>query len=306
MTYARAHLVDSENGGFFHCISRCVRRSWLCGRDAASGRSFEHRREWVEARLLELTSIFAIDLYGYAVMSNHYHCVVSVDPRRVRCWDDEEVARRWCGLCPGRTPLQSDHKRAALLGSPAQLARVRKRLGSLSWFMRAINEPIARRANREDDVKGRFWEGRFKSVALLDEAALVACMAYVDLNPLRAKDAARIERTRHTAIARRISREGRDDAFLVPLDTLGLTLADYRALLAWTVSVDRGAVAQPRAEAARALTCLRQAPYGWLGQVKAHRFKYRAYGALDLLTGYARSLGQRYLRGAKPGLAAPP
>jgi hypothetical protein len=187
MTYPRAHLVDTDNGGFYHCISRCVRRGWLCGRDSLSGRSFEHRRDWVEARLLELANLFAVDLYGYAVMSNHYHCVVEVLPAKAAEWSDDEVARRWCALCPASTEQETALKRFALLAIQKRVDGVRTRLASLSWFMRFINEPIARRANREDNVTGRFWEGRFKSVALLDEAGVIACMAYVDLNPVRAK-----------------------------------------------------------------------------------------------------------------------
>ena len=305
MTCARAHLVDADNGGFYHCISRCVRRGWLCGEDVVSGRSFEHRREWVEARLLELATLFAVDLYGYAVMSNHYHCVVEVVPRRVAQWSDEEVARRWCLLCPGRTDEETALKHSALLANTERLAEARRRLGSLSWFMRFINEPIARRANREDDVTGRFWEGRFKSVALLDKAAVLACMAYVDLNPVRARLAQRAEETEHTSIARRVRATGRRAEPLAPLSALCLTLSDYRALLEWTVSVHHGGVAAPEGAASRALTHLKQNPNAWLGAVKAHRFRYRAYGALELLRRHAESLGQRYLHGARPGMAAP-
>ena len=305
MTYPRAHLVDADNGGFYHCISRCVRRGWLCGQDAVSGRSFEHRRDWVEARMLELADVFAVNLFGYAVMSNHYHCVVEVVPGRAARWSDGEVARRWCTLCPGSTEEETALKRSALLGNRDRLTEVRARLASLSWFMRFINEPIARRANREDGVTGRFWEGRFKSVALLDEAAVVACIAYVDLNPVRARIASRAQDAEHTSIARRVGTGGKRSAPLAPLSALSLTLAEYRALLDWTVGVHHGGIASPQAMATRALTRLEYRPDAWLGAVRAHRFKYRAYGALALLRRHAQSLGQRCLRGARPGMAAP-
>ena len=305
MTYPRAHLIDADNGGFYHCISRCVRRGWLCGQDAVSGRSFEHRRDWIEARLLELANLFAMNLYAYAVMSNHYHCVVEVVPGRSAQWSDEEVAHRWCELCPGSTDEETTLKRSALLGNRDRLAEVRARLGSLSWFMRFINEPIARRANREDGVTGRFWEGRFKSVALLDGAAVVACIAYVDLNPVRARVTSRAEEAQHTSIARRVRTTGKLSAPLAPLSALALTLPEYRALLDWTVGVDHGGIALPQGIVTKVLTRLEYRPDAWLGAVRSHRFRYRAYGALSLLRRYAESLGQRCLRGARPGMAAP-
>lgn len=305
MTYPRAHLVDTDNGGFYHCISRCVRRGWLCGWDSLSRRSFEHRRAWLEARLLKLTTIFAVNLHAYAIMSNHYHCVVEVTPRRVDQWSDAEVAERWCRLCPGATEQETALKRRALLANQARIAELRQRLASLSWFMRSVNETIARRANREDAVTGRFWEGRFKSIALLDEAAVLACMAYVDLNPVRAKLTSRPEQAEHTSIARRVRHEGRRTTPLQPLSALGLTLEHYRALLDWTADVDRGELQQPDRETTTLLHRFDYKADSWLGAVKAHRSKYRAYGALQRLRAHAEQLGQRFLRGAKPGLAAP-
>ena len=305
MTYPRAHLVDVENGGVYHCISRCVRRGWLCGEDVVSGRSFEHRRGWVEERLLRLAGLFAVELHGYAVMSNHYHVVIETVPQRAREWDDEEVARRWCALSSLRDGDDVRHRSAALLGNPARLAELRERLGSLSWYMRYINERIARRANREDGVTGRFWEGRFKSIALLDEAALLACMAYVDLNPVRAKLTTRPEQGEHTSIARRVRHQGRRTTPLQPLCALALTLEHYRALLDWTAAVDQGEFEQPGRETTTLLRHFEYNADSWLGAVKAHRTKYRAYGALQRLRAHAEQLGQRFLRGAKPGLAAP-
>ena len=304
MTYARAHLVDTENGGFYHCISRCVRRSWLCGRDSVSGRSFEHRRGWIESRLLELSELFAVELYGYAVMSNHYHVVVQVDPKRVGEWSDESVVRRWLRLCPGASAEHEARKRQALLEDAERVAELRVRLGSLSWFMRFVNEPIAREANREDRCTGRFWEGRFKSVALLDEAAVLACLAYVDLNPVRAEVTARAESGPYTSIRRRVGESEKASTPLASLDALGMTLPDYVALVRWTARVEQGGVAGPRGEAAQALSGMGQSPEAWLRQVRAHRFKYRAYGAAGRLRRYAEALGQSWIRGCRHGALA--
>jgi REP element-mobilizing transposase RayT len=184
----------------------------LCGEDRHSGRNDEHRRGWIEARIRQLASVYAIDVAAYAVMSNHYHIVVKVDAQRALEWSDDEVLERWTQLFDGPPLVQrylQPATRAAL--GDAELAQVREwarvyrtRLYDLSWYMRVLNEGIAREANREDGVKGHFWEGRFKSQALLDEHALLAALAYVDLNPIRAAVAETPEASDYTSVQARL------------------------------------------------------------------------------------------------------
>lgn len=138
-----------------------------------------------------LASVFALDVAAYAVMSNHYHVVVKINPDDVDCWSNDEVLERWCCLYKGPLLVQRYQRNEELI--PAEMLRVdqyadvfRARLADLSWFMKCLNEPIARQAYKEDKCTGHFWESRFKSQALDTEEAVLSCMAYVDLNPLRA------------------------------------------------------------------------------------------------------------------------
>jgi REP element-mobilizing transposase RayT len=262
MPKPRKTLVSLDATPYYHCVSRCVRRAFLCGEDAFTGNSYEHRRQWIEDRLLELASIFSIDLCAYAVMSNHYHVTLHINSEQALSWSVLEVVEHWHRLFKGSLLSQrfcqgevlSKAERNALSD---QVNEWRERLMSISWFMRCINEPIARQANHEDKVTGRFWEGRFKSQALLDEKALAACMVYVDLNPIRARMAASPEQSDHTSIKQRIEQalktkqpylpEQQPDS-LFPFagnprkdmpDGLPFNLADYLELVDWSGRIIR-------------------------------------------------------------------
>ncbi|MCQ2037470.1 MULTISPECIES: acyltransferase family protein [Stutzerimonas stutzeri subgroup] len=212
MTQPRSILVSLDDTSWYHCVCRCVRRAFLCGDDRLSGQNYDHRRGWIAERMKELAQVFAIDIAAYAVMSNHYHLVAHVDRARALSWSTDDVLARWTRLFSG-PPLVVRYlspERAAL--GAAELARIaeyaecyRARLHDLSWFMRVLNESVARQANAEDECTGRFWEGRFKSQALLDEQALLAAMAYVDLNPIRAGIAETPEDSDYTSIQERLA-----------------------------------------------------------------------------------------------------
>jgi REP element-mobilizing transposase RayT len=210
MTQARENQISLEDTSFYHCYVRCVRRAFLCGSDKLTGNNYDHRKQWLVSRMRFLSYIYAIDICAYAVMSNHYHVVLHVDQQRAKNWTDEEVVERWLQLYKGNFLIQRwQNSRAAL--SKAELTVIadiiedwRGRLCSISWFMRGINETIARMANEEENTKGRFWEGRFKSQALLDEGALLTCMAYVDLNPVRANLADDLVDSDFTSIQQRL------------------------------------------------------------------------------------------------------
>lgn len=209
MTRPRKELVSVEDTPYYHVVSRCVRRSFLCGVDHSTGKDYEHRRQWIEDRIRILSSLFSIDICAYAVMSNHLHIVLKLCPYQADNWSDTEVVERWLSLFKGPLLIQQWHageplSKAQLDAVSDMIAIYRQRLSSLSWFMKCLNEPIARQANQEDKCTGHFWESRYKSQALLTEEALLSCMAYVDLNPVRADMATTPEESNHTSIKERI------------------------------------------------------------------------------------------------------
>jgi len=337
---ARAELVDPAEVAVFHCINRCVRRAYLCGQDPLTGQDYSHRKAWLERRLRFLAGQVGIDVLGFAILSNHFHVLLRSRPDVVAGWSDTEVATRWLALCPNRKTDTGQHAEPTapeinmIRNMPERLAEIRDRLSNISWFMRLVAEPLARFANQEDQTSGRFWQGRFRAVKLCDEAAVLACAAYVDLNPIRAGVASTLEASDFTSVQRRIESEDlpeecatRTDGWLAPLQLderaaasqsngtpstlrqrasdqgfLPLSFAEYKTLLEWTARNVRNRHAVAAGDRPRALARVGISAPAWL-RLAAHFGKLfqRVAGAPESI---ARLKGRRRFRCRQADLLA--
>ena len=282
---------------------------FLCGEDKSTGHNFDHRRGWVEDKLLSLSQVFAIDVCAYGVMSNHTHMVLFVDEVTAKSWTSIEVIERWHQLFKGTLLTQQyyrgeeipDHLMASLLET---VNVYRHRLMDISWFMRLLNQDIATKANQEDRCTGHFWEGRFKSQALLDEAALAACMAYVDLNPVRANIAKTPETSAHTSVKARVesAKKGKQPNMLQPFvgnprqvmpKFLPFELKEYLELIELTgrcLREDKAGYIEEKQPVL--LSRLNINPENWLTLTKDFRTLFHgAVGHSDVLSDYCEHNG---------------
>jgi REP element-mobilizing transposase RayT len=323
MTYARKNLISLQDTPYYHCVARCVRRAWLWGTDDFSGKDYSHRKQWVIDRLQQLTNIFTIDICAYAVMSNHYHLVLHVDKERATNLTEQDVIARWKQLFGLPMLVEHYHKGQTTTKAEANRAKEiihlwRGRLYDISWFMRCLNEHLARLANKEDNCKGRFWEGRYKSQALLDEAGLLTAMAYVDLNPIRASIAKTPETSVFTSVYDRIkaikrnTKDHKQTKPIIPLHpfhvphtkdepALPFQLTDYLELVDWTGrAIREGKRGHIPNQLPNILTRLNIDPHAWKQAMIPHGNVFgRAMGQLDTLRLHAKTLGQSWVRGLK-------
>jgi REP element-mobilizing transposase RayT len=305
---------------YYHVVARCVRRAWLWGFDEYAGRDYAHRKAWILERLHLLSSIFSIEICAFAVMSNHYHLVLYVDRNRAESLTQEEVAKRWTRIFGTPTCIRQ-YLSGESLESERELAESlielwRCRLYDISWFMKSLNEHLARRANAEDNCTGKFWEGRFKSQALLDEAGLLTAMAYVDLNPVRAGIAETPEESEFTSICERVrelkpKQNGATGAGVVCLrrfassdhqgSTIPFGLQEYLALVDWTGRVirpdKRGFINNQLPAIAQRLNIDAEA---WKHSMRPGGNVFgRAMGKLNHMRLHANTLGQSWVRGLR-------
>ncbi|AMV32830.1 hypothetical protein VN12_11950 [Pirellula sp. SH-Sr6A] len=211
MRSARADIYRPDEVATVHTIATIVRKYFLLGDDALTRKDHSHRGLWITKQIEEQAQYFGIDVLGHAIMSNHFHSVLRSRPDIVQEWDDTEVARRWMLMCPKRknkdkTPAEPNEKELdAIRTKPEKLKEIRLRLSDISWWMRILCQRVAKRANLELQETGRLFNGRFKAVRLLDDEAILACVSYVDLNPIRAQVAQTLEASQYTSVAQRFA-----------------------------------------------------------------------------------------------------
>lgn len=203
MTQPRSQIVDTSVTCWYHCISRCVRSAFLL----AENGSF-HRKEWIDNRIKELESIFAISVAGFSILDNHLHMLIRIDPDVEAAWTPTEVVTRYFKVFPHKINRKVVEPTPDMINELANNAEWvderRSRLGSLSWFMKCLKEPLARLANKEDNAKGAFFQARFKSVAIVDTESLLTAAAYIDLNPVAAGIVDLPEHSPFTSIKERV------------------------------------------------------------------------------------------------------
>ncbi|MEE4243899.1 MAG: hypothetical protein V2I33_00725 [Kangiellaceae bacterium] len=318
MATARKDIISEGVAGFYHCYNRCVRRAYLCGIDDETGKDYSHRKQWLVNQIKVMSKCFAIDVYAYAIMDNHYHIVLYVNPDEANSWTDLDVVERWLNVYPSKInqPENATKRKAriqALLDDKEQLQELRKRLASVSWFMARLNEPLAKLSNQEDCVNGRFWQGRFESQALLDEAAVISCMAYVDLNPVRAAITQKLEASKYTSIKQRIDESPSAESLSNSIGNVfdrqkpsnqhapisAITLAEYIQLTEWAgqaiVHTNKAPIPTHISPILERLNVQRN---HWLNQVRRLGESYTtAIGSIDRLRERAERIRKRCLRG---------
>ena len=300
MKQTRDSIISPNAAGVYYCTSRCVRGAQLSGSDELSGQDYAPRRRWIAQSIEHLSRQFAIEIFSYNVRRKTLHLVLRVSPGFVNSLSDEEVARRWIKASRRRRCSKAAFKNrvAALTMDKAALYRIRRRLGSISWFMRLLKQQIAVRANREDDTDGRFWEGQFKAKALLGQSPLLWCMSAVDLlsasetngRPIVEPDsvlAARLNNARSKRPLRRLS--GSTEQLLISMSDEG-----YAAMLQAAVDV---AVTREESNHSRPSPIVYEAQAWLLLQPTIESGFGAAVGDSAALRSFARRTNRKWVKG---------
>jgi len=193
-------LLVPETPAVYHVISRT----------ALPGLPFTAAdKDYLQSLILRFSRIYFTEILGFCLMDNHFHLLVRMFPKD---HGDEATLRTRFKLTHG--------DKAAF--SPSKIAEYREKWSSLSEFVKDIKQTFSRYFNKKNNRKGYLWGDRFKSVIVQDGHTLVNCLAYIDLNPVRANMVQRPEDYRWSSLGYHVQTGNRAD-FL----SLDLGLADW-------------------------------------------------------------------------------
>ncbi len=305
MTYPRSRSISKTEDGRYHLISKTVRDTYLL----QSGD--DSRKKWIIEKMVFLANIFYIGTDSYAIMDNHMHIVVETQYKIADKAPDKDIAFRWLYLHPerkikdGESPAPTKKEINSFISDRKRVKQCREKLRDISCYMQELNQSIARRANKEDGIGGRFWQGRFKSINLAAPGALLKCIMYVELNPVRAKMVDSPELSAFTSCYKRVKaelareelkkkpnkkklkEESKLDSWLSPIFNRGnkrgvleMTFKEYLELLDWTgrqIREDkRGAIP---AHLEPILTRLKLKSEDWVDSFKSFRKDFHTVAA---------------------------
>ena len=206
----RSEVLDPHQVEAVHLYNRTIDGLFLMGQNPETGEDFSYRHGWIIDKMNQLFAHMCVELLTYGILSNHYHINVRTRPDIVAGLSDREVAERWLNTLSKKRDKDGKFKGPTekaierLMADAEKLEKCRTELSSCSHLMKQLNQYIAQRANREDERRGSFWAGRYGSTRLVDDAALLSCTVYIDLNRIRAGLDQPFEQHDSTALGHRI------------------------------------------------------------------------------------------------------
>jgi len=196
-------MIISGEPTAYHIMSRTALDGFVMG---------DMEKEFLFKLIKRMSEVYFVEVLGYCIMGNHFHLLARMLPED--SFDDKEVLRRFrLYYGPDLKPVLTEEK----------IDSFRKKWGSLSEYIKDIKQRFSRYYNRKHDRRGFFWADRFKSVIVQNGDTLINCLAYIDLNPVRAGICSRPEDYRWSSLGYHAQTGNREN--FLSLD-LGLKVYD--------------------------------------------------------------------------------